>query len=418
MKVFIAGILIQLCLVGYGLAVEKAPDVQNTPPPPATSIEQNAPAATEQPSIESEAKPEAEVETPEPSRNPLVLIAVLFVFALMLFIPFIPSILELRNPKDDEPLTITMDYTKDPRYFGRSFRRRLSVIPELEDFTEGMKTVKLSKEEIIEVKRAQTIFSGENINHIFYVVGDIFSDKGINFKKEIYVKGKATIGENNVLRAMACEGDVVLGSKTRIIRWLDAEGSIETLGSCVLGISCSCEKALIIDKDCSFARLYGRPIVTYNYKEAEPELIDKEATYARAEIPDIVRTIEDIALLREGSMTIEPFTTVVKDIVVKENLYIKRGAVVKASVKVYGETFIESGAQIYGDIFSDGRVTVGEDVVIFGDVFSQSEVYIEKGARIGKNGSIKSVIGKKEVKLAGNVCIFGYVLTEGKGTVV
>ncbi|MEM2960755.1 MAG: hypothetical protein QXU67_04035, partial [Candidatus Bathyarchaeia archaeon] len=367
---------------------------------------------------EVEKTPEGREDTKVASRNPYILVAILFIFVGMLFIPFIPSILEIRNPKEDEPLAITMDYTKDPRYFGRSFRRRLSVIPALEEFEEGIKTVRLSKEEIIEIKRAQTIFSGESINHIFYVIGDAFSDNNITFKKEIYVRGKLTIGENNTLRAIACDGDVFLGANTKIIRWLDAEGSIETMNNCDLGISCTCEKALIVDKNCSFNRLYGKPIVTYNYKEAGPELIDKEATYVKAETPDIVRTIEDTALIREGNMTIEPFTTLVKDIVVKGNLYIKRGAAVKASMKVYGETFIESGAQIYGDIFSEGPVKVGEDAVILGDVFSQSAVYIEKGARIGKNGTIKSVIGKKEVRLAENVCIFGYVLTEGKGTVV
>ncbi|MEM2915599.1 MAG: hypothetical protein QXH91_09430 [Candidatus Bathyarchaeia archaeon] len=420
MKIIKFLLLIQLCLIGYELAQAvnaeptNAADVQTAQTLEKATIEE---ITTKQPAtIEGKTILVTEAKEPKAERNPIIFVTAMIIFVLMLLVPFIPSILELKS-KEDEPLPIAMDYTKDPRYFGKSFRRVLSIIPELDDYAEGIKTVKMSKEEIIEVKRAQTIFSGESINHIFYVIGDVFSDKNLYFKKELYVKGNAYIGEHNIIRAIACDGNINLGSKSRVIRWMDSTGSIEVGCGSNLGISCSCEQTLKINKDCTFNRLYGKPIVTYNYLESGQKLQEEEIAYQKAVQSSVIRTIEDIASFKVANLTIEPFTTVVKDMVVKKNLYIKEGAIIRASAKVYGETIVDKNSQIYGNIFSEGPITVKEGAVIIGNIFSQDVIHIEKGVRIGTSKNLKSVIGKKGVLLSENVCIYGYVLTEGKGIV-
>ena len=68
-------------------------------------------------------------------------------FLLLLALPFLPGIIELRKPQDDRALSINMDYSKDPRYFGNSFRGILTRALGTKSLSEGMKQVSLSKEE-------------------------------------------------------------------------------------------------------------------------------------------------------------------------------------------------------------------------------------------------------------------------------
>ena len=56
----------------------------------------------------------------------LMMISIVFVLFIMLFfLPFLPGIAELVRKEDADPLYIAMDYIKDPRYFGKSFKELL-----------------------------------------------------------------------------------------------------------------------------------------------------------------------------------------------------------------------------------------------------------------------------------------------------
>ena len=55
-----------------------------------------------------------------------MLLLSLVLFLLVLALPAVPSIFEVRSPKDDGRLHIMEQYVRDPRWFGRSFRHKLA----------------------------------------------------------------------------------------------------------------------------------------------------------------------------------------------------------------------------------------------------------------------------------------------------
>ena len=65
-----------------------------------------------------------------------------------------------------------------------------------------------------------------------------------------------------------------------------------------------------------------------------------------------------------------------------------------------------------GDIFIEGNVRIS------GHVFSQQSIYISAQTIIGCPQKIKSIIGKKAVRIEKYVSIYGYVSTEGNGIVI
>lgn len=367
------------------------------------------------------------------------------VFFILLLIPFMPGIIELIKRRDAAPLFIDKNYTKDPRFFGKSFKLLMENAIGHDDLKPGFRTVKLSKDETIEIAPCKKIYAGEESNHVSYITGDFISTGKARFNKEIYVKGDTAIGSENMFRAVACMGNVFISEKSNIIRWVDADGNIDVCRECNLGISISCGGQLKISKHCRFKRLYGLPIITtydipliiYNLHKIteKAEDYDKkpggdEETGGTAEPAwdtndkdlDRSKQIDEITdtawVITEKNSVIPPFTRIAKDFIIKKNLRVKRNCVFMGDIKTYGDLIIEKDVKIFGNVFSEKNIEIGHDTVISGDVFSQGTVNIRERVKIGNSGKIKSVIGKKGIMLGRDVKIYGYVMTEGSGKIV
>lgn len=322
------------------------------------------------------------------------------IFMLMLLVPFVPGIKELARPRDDSPLPINMNYQRDPRYFGKSFTSILQKSLELSGFVKGTQSIRMSKEEIVEVTEKLVLSAGSHVDHVLYVKGNFRAHEGCTLEKEVYAGGKATIGEKSEIRALATEGRIHLGAETKVMRWVDSQNEIFADRECDLGWSVSCEGRLKIGSGCIFRRLYGMPIAICG-KSASNYLSGK-----KEEISDIT----DTALVADSKwIVIPPGTKIGKTIISKKHLLLKRACVVLGDVKTYGNLVLEDRVRVTGNVFAEGDITVGASARILGNVFSQGAVKIGKMARIGKTGSVKSVVSRRGTVLEVNATIYGYV---------
>jgi len=349
-----------------------------------------------------------------------IFIVVTLTFLSMILIPFIPGIIETFRPKDDYPLPVKMDYSKDPRFFGKSFRAKLNqpasqVLANNSLSTESnMQFVTISREEKAEFITDKEININSTVHHVLYVQNSLKTNSNVRFLKEIYIRGNAYIGENNTIRALAADGKIVLGTLSNIMRWVDAIGSIEVGEGCNLGVSVSTESYLKIGKHCVFKRLYGLPIMTYNTIETKlvagfpnpPEVLTNP-----------VSTIEDTTILLAKDYKITSDQEVEKDIIAKDNLIIEDEAIIEGTLRVYGNVVLGKNVVCFGNVFAEGNIDIQENTVVIGNLFSQSIITLANGVRIGTKEASKSVIGKKQIILSENVVIFGYVLTEGSGVI-
>jgi cytoskeletal protein CcmA (bactofilin family) len=241
------------------------------------------------------------------------------------------------------------------------------------------------------------------------VTGNFLSLDNVTLNKEIYVEGKASVGESNTVRALAAEGKVSLASRTKVIRWVDAEGEFIADFSCDLGWSISSARNLILSPDCRFRRLYGTPVRTRHEGQGK-EISDTDQQ--REEIGDSV-FISD----RDWTI-IPPFTTIDKTLIFKQNLRIKKNCVMGKDVKTYRKLVLEEGVRIKGNVFAENGISTGPLTRIFGNVFSQDAIYLGKESRIGRTGAIKSVVARKEIVLDRGVVIYGYVVAGKRGRVL
>jgi cytoskeletal protein CcmA (bactofilin family) len=338
-----------------------------------------------------------------------MLIAIVAICFIGLFtLPFLPGILEMIKKEDAEPLYISMDYVRSPRYFGKSFRNLLQEAAAYEPFRQGMQHVELSKNETLLWTPSIRFPKNMKIDSLLYVAGDLVSDSGVCFDKEVYVTGNTAIGLNGVLQAMAGDGDVLLADGVLFRRWLDAEGNIEIGAKSRLGISVSPENVLHLGPDCVFRRLFGMPIFTGS------------AVLAAANgIPAAPRHMDlssnGLPFIRVQETGIPPGTSFDGDVVFLNDVHIGNDACFKGNIKSYGRLEFEGDATVEGNIFSEGDIIIGRRAKIFGHIFSQDSIRISEQTIISRPNAIKSVVGKKSIFIKPDVTIYGFVTTEGEG---
>lgn len=336
------------------------------------------------------------------------IILAFIMFAVFFALPFFPAISEVIRKQDSNPLFISMDYNKDPRYFCKSFKKIIKIAVAGLTGDHHIREVVLSKKEDIEITESLHVKTGEQMEMLLYVQGDMVSDANVLFNKEIYVSGNAHIGPGNILHVLAVEGNIIIADGTTFERWLDAEGDLKVGSQCHLGISASCGGRLDIADGCVFRRLYGMPVTTGTVQNV-----------------DDMKGLSVEPLLHPGSSFVRKTDKVVAEgsvlsgnIVFLKDVMIGRHSIVNGSVKCYGDITLEDNVKICGNIFADGKINIGRKAIISGHIFSQNSILISEHSVISKPGVIKSVLGKKSVRLAPDVTIYGYISTEGRGRVI
>jgi cytoskeletal protein CcmA (bactofilin family) len=340
----------------------------------------------------------------------------MLVFLILLLAPFVPAVVEVYHPLDRYPLPVNMAYSKDPRYLGQSAWKLVTeALKELPE-GEGRHTVQMSKDENVLVSLTRTFPQRTSLDDMLYVKGDLTLEREVTCEKEVFVTGGAHVDSSCKLRSLACKGDVVLSPRCELVRWMDADGSIEVGEHCVLGILVAAGSSLKLARGVRFQRLVGSPIATY---DTSGEEVQTAAPMRKAPTPSKrIKTIEDALGWHRDSLEIEARKVADGPLVVKGDLTLGEAAVLRGSAKVYGKAEIGSGATIHGDVFCEGPIKIAEGAVITGNVFSQDTIALRRGAAVGQRERPKSVIAKKALRIAAGVRIHGYVLTDGEGIVV
>jgi len=342
------------------------------------------------------------------------------VFVLLLFLPFLPSVAEVFHPQDEYPLPVNLDYSKDPRYLGRSAWRILDRALEKTNGENGSLSVRMSKDEIVEVSGDRTIHKDDEIDGVMFVDGNVELEPEAACARDLYVTGDASIGRASSLRTLASKGRVRLEAECRVSRWIDAEGGIETGEECALGASAASGGAIRLGTGTEFRRLYGHPVGTGGTaaRGAGPPLPDSPDPAGRPGDETEIRTIKDTLDLHENDLELAPGRRQERPVLVKGDLKLGRGAILTGPARVYGRTLLEPGALVLGDLFCEGPVEVGEGAAVRGNLFSQDTIELGPGVSVGEPDAPKSVVAKKAIRLAAGVRVHGYLLTEGEGKVV
>jgi acetyltransferase-like isoleucine patch superfamily enzyme len=379
------------------------------------------------------------------------------IFLIMTAIPFYMPFRELILKKDAEPLYVNMTYSKDPRFFDKSFRKKLLANVKEVGIDRCFKVKLSAREELIEVCDAKNVDNFKFGKNVLYLEGDADIHHNMRFEKEIYVTGTTKLHENTIMRGILSEKDLKIAPNSTIVRWAGSENSIYVGHDCDLGVRCSCEKELWIDVNCEFKSLYGHPIISRydeqyinqqmelaktadDTEETEAEIPVKEKVGKKyvtgSELPfseknhplktfrfdetdeELISISDNVMLMSKAETSLPKGSTINNDIIVKSSFKIKENTTVRGTIKCYEKLVISNNCLIEGSLFVEKDVEVGKNCKILGNIFSQGKVYLASNTEIGIAGKDKSVIGKKGIKMERDVTVHGYMLTEGKGETI
>jgi len=350
-------------------------------------------------------------------RKPIGIIILIFVFLLLIILPFIPAFRELLHPKDNKPLLINQDYVRDPKFFEKSFMEEIK--PYLDNTEQSAKGVILFKNQVpIDYHKDLSIADSTKTGHVLIISNNFKSGNRAAYSQPVYVKGNAEIGVDNEFDILKVHGNVKLGKDCSITKWMSSDGNITAGDSVQLGKRVTCDNTLQINKGCQFSNLYAMPIATY-----EADFNQSLDSTTPVELPDEKidnnKQVTDFNwYISKSFISIPPYSVVNNSMIIKSDLVIRQGVVVNGDLKVYGKVAIEKGVRIYGELICEKDVVVGEDSFIRENLFSQSQIYLKKGVRIGMPGKHKTAIGKKGIKIEKNVLVYGSLMTAGQGMII
>jgi cytoskeletal protein CcmA (bactofilin family) len=297
-----------------------------------------------------------------------ILLVVLFI--ILLFLPFIPSIIELFLKRDVKPISIDLERKKEPDYFGKSFINILATalkelkIQEVEKLNPVYLKLKLNKEEWIGFLNDEKLSENTMDTPVIFTKDTVFSQNH-TFKRELVVFGNAVFKNTCLARSLYVKGDCVIEAPVRIARWVHVEGTLIIRSNADLGVSVYAREIKIRGRT-TFKSVCAQKIDTLD----EP-LVDK-------------RNMKSIVIVQGNIDTPHSVTISGKE----------------------RSTFIDR------DIFCDGDVQIEGDVWINGDVFSQKSITLKDGVVVGEEGKVKSVVARGEILIKGPFRIYGYIHSE------
>src|SRR5262245_44380069 len=332
----------------------------------------------------------------------------LLAFAGLLVVPLLPGALELWRRRDAHPIEIDLDATINPREPGLAFRQRLRPLLEVAESDLPFRApLAKAGTEAYEVHRGLRLAAESRAATLVIVLGDVeVGDRGR--LGDLWVQGHARVGAAARLRALAADGDIVLGPDGRVENWIDTEAGAWIGARCDLGRSAAAAKGLNLGAGCTFRRLWGLPVST----EVPPQWA---VTAAPAE-PREAR-VDDAMLWAGGHLTVPSGLTVGRDLVVHGEVRIAPGNIVRGSIKAYKALHLGEGVQVEGNLICRQGIHIAGAARIRGNVYAEGDVVIGPGTRIGDAEGFKTVYAAGRIELAPDVVVFGSVVAERTGSV-
>ncbi|MBQ3584532.1 MAG: leucine-rich repeat protein [Lachnospiraceae bacterium] len=342
----------------------------------------------------------------------IVFIVFLLLYLILMLFPFRLTKGVHYDDGMEKSLIVKSDNTKDARYFSKSFRKLMENAKELyvsntkngEEFS-TVESVKLSKDETVFFWNGEEPL-GEQINNICYVKKEITFNNKMTFEKEVFAEKNIEFSEKTKIRAVAGDEIVIIGEKSKIGRWADAEKLLVLKKESDAGKSISSGDRLVMEPDCVFTRLYAPVIEVKQYirvvdKDADEVVINKDA-------PVYMK-------LKRNLKRIEPNQELKNTIITKHDLTIEPGAIVYGDIKSDKMVHIKNNAVVTGNVFGDESVIIEQGAKVLGNVFAGENLYIGPDVTIGKTGRIKSALSRVDMVISEGAVIYGYAGCENKG---
>lgn len=345
-------------------------------------------------------------------------------------LPFVPSLVEWRRKRDDQPLKIVRRSEVDIRYFARGFRafvethfaglleasRKTGQEQEgvLED---GTGYVVVGKTEIPRFNDAEQ--RAKAARRLILSCDRLRLPEATMFLPEIYAVGSVRGGEGNIYRAVLTDEELLLDRESMTLRWVHGGRSVTARTKCILYGRVSADQFIRLERGCRFERLHA-PRIEFCFESACVEsggTVGRESDVLKPR--DLDRPVEVSAgrWRVEGRLEIKANKIVRADLVATGNARIEPGARIFGSIKSHKDVFVSREVEITGSVVAGRDVHIGRGCRVHGPVLAERAIYFEQGTVIG-GAERKTTVGADYVYIAPGSTVHGTVWAHKRGWVI
>jgi cytoskeletal protein CcmA (bactofilin family) len=352
--------------------------------------------------------------------NPHLAVAALFLMVgLMLLLPLIPGLVELRRKSDALPLSVVQQNAGEIRHFANSFRDYIKGIePTLQRCVADGTTatgILANGEEYVALGRAdepllRALEQRDALHPVVITAGvDLAVPSQSTLSKGIYAGCLFTGGSKNKYRAILGENNVRLGESSYVTRWVHAVGEFIAERGCRLYGRISSDSVIRLGADCVFLRLNAPRIEIGNttpIQEASP-----------SPLPAIANSPQSQRFFHEGDFEVQAGETIRGNVVIRGNLHIGSGARICGSVKSTRQLVLDDGVSVEGSLISAREMRIGSNCAVHGPVVAELELAIATGTRVGSR-QYPTTVSAPWIKAEEGVLVFGTLWAREHGEVV
>lgn len=303
-------------------------------------------------------------------------------FAAAIALPALPAALELRARRDALPLALDPEYAADPRYLGKSFRRKIeSLLRECEAGSE-VRFLKRANE------RARIVDDYEapgasTVTCAILSRGAASVGEGARLS-DLFGAASIRVGRGSMLRTVVAGGDIAIGERVTIARFADAEHDITIGPHALIEYGAFAGGTCRLAQRVAFHRLFGNPVTVGKLRP-------------------------NVEAARPAGQTVDT------DTISAHSIEIAANTLHTGSIKSDGDVVIRAHARIGGNVIARGSVHVGTGASVAGHIYSERDVVLGYDAGAGAPERSKTVYASGSLTLFPGAYVYGSIVCEGRG---
>jgi predicted acyltransferase (DUF342 family) len=342
--------------------------------------------------------------------------ALLLAAAVLVLLPLLPSLVELKFKSDIKPLNVVQQHAGEVGYFAESFRAYLSALkPALEkcaltgtteigEMPDGAEYLVLGRGEdalTLPLRRPDGSCS------IFLACSTtLLVPNDITFTRDIYVNGDFIGGQGNQYRAVLAEKQIHLAPRSRILRWTHAREGLIANSDCQLLGRVSSDKSIRLATKCQFVRLNAPRIEIGSSQNA-----------TNPSLPERIVNLASRRVLHHGDFVLGRGEVFRGDLVVRGKLRIGEGARIYGSIKSEKDMVLETAVVVNGSLVSERKMRIGPRCLLYGPVIAERDMFIATGVRCG-GLEHQTTVSARRIAVQDGAVIFGTLWAREQGHVV
>jgi predicted acyltransferase (DUF342 family) len=353
-------------------------------------------------------------------------------FSLLVYLQFYLGHREWRRLKGEQAAEIDVHYIRAENYLAQSFRMKAKdwlKLPASKDGEAG--PVILKGLERIRVLEGLDLGTDEKCDDILVVARDFSCGSGCSLTRELWVHGNSNIGSESRLQALAADGDLMLGKKVTVARWLDSNGELTISAGCQVGARVTSLKRIRLGLGVEVGSAYAPEVATADwdtnspgYQPPAPELLEidfpedpkavnQTLTAAALEADRFVQ-LSPATWLYKGDVRPQVPVRLTKKLVVKGDCHLQEGSVVEADVKATGSLFLGPSCLCQGNLVAGGDIFLAPACRFSGLIHAGKTLFLSRGTRGIRADGVVAAYAEQQVCVEPNVVVKGKLASAGR----